>query len=82
LQLSFIRDPLNTDLIYAVEVSSTLAAGGWVEIARSTAGAPTVNLGPGSVSEIAEGARFRVTVTDSVSTVPKFARLRAILLPP
>jgi hypothetical protein len=82
LQFSFIRDPLNTDLTYSVEVSSTLAPGGWLEIARSTAGAPTVNLGDGSVSEIAEGARFRVTVTDSVSTEPKFARLRVILAPP
>jgi hypothetical protein len=82
LQFSFIRDQLNTDLIYAVEVSATLAPGGWQEIARSSAGAATINLGAGSVSEIAEGARIRVTVTDSLSTVPKFARLRVILSPP
>lgn len=82
LQFSFIRDPLNTDLIYAVEVSATLAADGWQEIARSTAGAATINLGAGSVNEVAVGSRIRVTVTDSVSTVPKFARLRVILAPP
>lgn len=84
LRFSFVRDPLNTDLDYVVEVSSSLAANSWQEIARSTGGAATVSsgIGAGSVSEVAEGSRVRVSVTDSVTDVPRFARLRVILTPP
>ena len=45
LQFSFVRDPLNTDLTYAVEVSATLAPADWQEIARSTNGAATISSG-------------------------------------
>lgn len=85
LTFTFHRDPLNTDLTYIVEICGTLAANDWQEIARSTAGAPTTSsgIGAGSVSEVAEGARFRVTVTDAATAQPRrFARLRLILQPP
>ncbi len=84
LGFTFIRDPLNTDLAYIVEVSDSLTPGGWQEVARSSAGAPTVSsgIGAGSVSEVAVASRFRVTVTDTAAGAHHFARLRLILTPP
>ena len=84
LRFSFVRDPMNTDLTYVVEVSNSLSPIGWQEIARSTGGGVTVSSGIGaaSVSEAPEGARIRVSVTDSVVGAPRFARLRVILAAP
>lgn len=84
LRFSFVRDPMNTDLTYVVEVSNSLSPTGWQEIARSTGGGATVSSGIGaaSVSEAPEGARIRVSVADSVVGAPRFARLRIILAAP
>lgn len=84
LTVSFLRDPLNQDLDYVVEVSGSMAPNDWQEIARSTAGAATVSsgIGAGSVSEVAEGKRIRVTASDSPSSngaSRRFARLRVEL---
>lgn len=84
MNFSFVRDPLNTDLVYIVEVSPSLAGSSWQEVARSTGGAATVSSGIGAagVSEVAEGSLKRVTVIESATTGPRFARLRVSLLPP
>lgn len=79
LAFSFPRNPLSTDLTYAVEVSSTLAANDWTVIASSTGGAATVASGAFSVGETTEGAMKRVTVTDQASAAGaarRFMRLR------
>ncbi|MBX7211188.1 MAG: hypothetical protein K1X78_22975 [Verrucomicrobiaceae bacterium] len=84
LRFSFVRDPLNTDLTYVVEVAGALTAGAWQEIAHSTGGASTISSGIGAagVSEAPEGPRVRVTVTDPLTGTGRFARLRVILTPP
>lgn len=81
LRFSFIRDPLNTDLTYVVEVSGSLSGGSWQEIARSTGGAITVSSGAGAagISEVPEGSRIRVSVLDPVAGASRFARLRVVL---
>ncbi len=81
LVLSFTRDAANTDLIYIAEVSSTMAANDWQEIARSTAGAATASsgIGSGAITETADGARLRVSVT--APGAQRFARLRVTLIP-
>ncbi|HEY2572667.1 MAG TPA: hypothetical protein VGH65_01320, partial [Verrucomicrobiaceae bacterium] len=87
LVVSFLRNPLNTDLTYAVEVSNSMAANDWTVIASSTGGAPTVAApsGASAVNESIEGAMQRVTVTDQATAVGaprRFARLRVTLSSP
>ncbi len=84
LVVSFLRDPLNQDLDYVIETSGSMAPNDWHEIARSTGGAATVSsgIGAGGVSEVPEGKRIRVTVSDSESAsgaLRRFARLRVEL---
>lgn len=81
LAISFPRNPLNTDLTYAVEVTGTLSADDWTEIAASVGGSVTAAgpSGAAAVSESPEGAMQRVTVTDQASAAGasrRFMRLR------
>lgn len=87
LAISFPRNPLNTDLTYAVEASSTLATNDWTIIATSTGGGATTAApsGASAVSESPEGVMQRVTVTDQASAAGaphRFLRLRLTLASP
>lgn len=87
LTISFPRNPLNTDLTYAVEASSTMAVNDWTTIASSTGGATTTAApgGASAVGETAEGALRRVTVTDQAAAAgapQRFMRLRITLISP
>ena len=73
LQITFPRDPTLTDLTYTVQASGNLAS--WTPIARSTAGAATLNLSAFSVSETPNGSLLDVTVTDASQNSPRFLRL-------
>jgi hypothetical protein len=85
LAISFLRDPLHTDLTYFVEASSTLAASGWTTLASSTHGAPTIASSASNVVETVEGALQRVVVADQASAAGaarRFLRVRFTLSPP
>jgi len=87
LAISFPRNPLNTDLTYAVEVTGTLSADDWTMIAASVGGLMTTAAPSGAavVSESAEGAMQRVTVTDQASAAGaprRFMRLRLTSITP
>ncbi|MFZ4766269.1 MAG: hypothetical protein ACOYMN_15065 [Roseimicrobium sp.] len=87
LTISFLRDPLNSDLSYIVEVSSTLGANDWTAIASSTGGAPTAASGASTVQEVPvpEGSMVRVTVTDqnaAAGASQRFIRVRLTVTPP
>lgn len=83
--ISFVRNPLNTDLTYAVEVSDTLAVNDWPVIASSAGGSGTTAspMGGAAVSESAEGAMQRVVVAvEASASSHRFARLRLTLSTP
>lgn len=85
LTLSFRRDPAITDLIYAVQVSDTMAANDWAVIASSAGGDPTTASGASDVDEVDEGALKRVTVVDQAGTggdTQRFMRLKITTTPP
>lgn len=65
IQISFKCDAAKTDISYIVQASPDLSAGSWVDIAKSTGGAPIEPIS--SLSAVLDsrlGARM-VTVTDS-----------------
>ncbi len=66
LRFGFTRDPLKTDLIYEVQGSTDLVS--WTPLARSSAGAPTVNLAAHAVQESPAAGRQAVVIDDSVTT--------------
>lgn len=82
LQLRFLRDPARTDVDLLVEASADLQT--WTTIARSTAGAATVNLGGanGVVEEAVAGGTLRAVVVQdgqSLGTAARrFLRLRVV----
>jgi hypothetical protein len=82
LSISFPRHPANTDLIYIVEASGTLAANDWTAIASSTAGAVTVASGASAVSEINVGPLKRVTVTDTTAALGHPRRFLRVKIEP
>ena len=71
LRMVFNRDPLKTDLTYTVQASDALNP--WIDIASSTTGNPTANLGAFSVLENPTNSLFSVTVDDlkTVDTTPR-----------
>ncbi len=81
LTLTFTRSTAATDVTVTVQGTDTLN-GTWTDLARSTAGAPTVALVDGvSVSDTGTGAIRTVLVTDAYSTntpapSKRFLRLR------
>lgn len=66
LRFGFTRDPLKTDLTYEVQGSADLLS--WTPLARSSGGAPTINLAAHSVQETPQAARRVVQVDDSATT--------------
>ena len=68
--IAFRCDASRTDITYTVQASATLAAGSWIDIARSTGGAATVPLnGQSTVSDSGVGLRV-ATVTPSAALFP------------
>ncbi|MBN8458981.1 MAG: choice-of-anchor D domain-containing protein [Verrucomicrobia bacterium] len=66
--IAFRCDASRTDITYTVQASATLAAGSWIDIARSTGGAATVPInGLGTVSD--SGASLRVVTVTPVAGV-------------
>jgi hypothetical protein len=77
LQIQFTRNAANTDLTYAVQVSTDLTP--WTIIATSTAGAATVASGAHSVVESGSGGVKTVIVEDATPTTAhanRFLRVR------
>ena len=92
-EFEFTRDERLSDLVYEVQVSSTLAANGWTAIARSVAGAPVVAVGghAPAISEVSAssissvGVIRRVTLRDSTPVAPgskRFYRVEVSVSPP
>lgn len=77
-RFGFTRDPLKSDLIYEVQGSTDLLS--WAPLARSSAGAPTVNIAAHAVQETAAGSLQAVTIDDGVTTADapqrRYLRLR------
>jgi len=78
MQISFRCDASCTDITYTVQASSTLAAGSWTDIARSTGGAKTAefNSSGSEISDTGTGVRT-VTVTEKDAfTGKRFLRVK------
>lgn len=67
LAFTFTRDPARNTLTYEVQASPDLSPGSWTTLARSAAGAATVDVNGGtlSINETTEGGLRRVTITDA-----------------
>lgn len=84
LALEFLRAPSNQDVDYVVEVSSSLGAVVWTEIARGVRGGAVLptNASGAIITEQPEGTLIRVGVLDPSVGPRRFARLRYVLNPP
>ena len=80
LVLSFQRDPARTDVTITIEASTDLAPLSWVDVARSTGGAPFTALAPEAhVTETGTGPVSVNIALDTASPQParRFFRVKA-----